>query len=126
MTGLGTSADPFCALREPVQLPAVRLQPGAVRALVADQPAGLGPEGRTVVGVQQMGALVGGDVVGGSGGSTGEINAGLSMKSVNIGGSLIGGSLATGNAVEFSGVIFGGAIGSITIAGDIRGGRGDV
>jgi hypothetical protein len=54
-------------LAEAVQPGPVRPQPGAVWALVADQPPGLGPEGGAVVRVQQVGALVGGDVIGDGG-----------------------------------------------------------
>ena len=51
-------------LAEAMQLRAVGPEPGPVLAHVADQRAGLRPESRAVVGVQQVGALVRGDVVG--------------------------------------------------------------
>src|SRR5512141_2485391 len=49
---------------EGVQPGALVAQPGAVGAVVADQGLHMGPEARAVVQLPQVGALVGGDVVG--------------------------------------------------------------
>jgi hypothetical protein len=69
---------------------------------------------------------IAGDVFGGTGIASGEIQAGDYLHNVTIAGSLIGGNFTQGNPSQASsaGVIFGGRIGSLLIEKNLYGGSG--
>ncbi|HEX4083264.1 MAG TPA: hypothetical protein VHY22_00025 [Chthoniobacteraceae bacterium] len=70
--------------------------------------------------------LIAGDVYGGTGTASGEIQGGIVLQKVTIDGSLIGGNFTQGNPGEAnsSGLVFGGSIGSVAIGKGIYGGSG--
>jgi hypothetical protein len=89
----------------------------------------LGGSGRLTGGISAttVGSVyVAGDVFGGTGTASGEIQGGNYLGKVTVGGSLIGGNFAAGNPSEAdsAGVVFGGKVGSVTIDGNIYGGSG--
>jgi hypothetical protein len=69
---------------------------------------------------------IAGDVYGGTGVASGDIQAGDTLGTVTIAGSLIGGNFAAGSPTEAnsSGVVFGATVGSVTIGKNIIGGSG--
>ncbi len=89
----------------------------------------LGGSGRLTGGISavNIGSVsIAGDVFGGTGAASGEIQAGNNLGKVTIAGSLIGGNFDQGNPSEANsaGVVFGGRIGSVLIGKNIYGGSG--
>lgn len=89
----------------------------------------LGGAGRLTGGISasKIGTVsIAGDVFGGTGAASGEIQGGTSLSTVTIKGSLIGGNFASGtpSGANSSGVVFGGSIGSVLISKSIEGGSG--